>query len=138
VRPSPFFQVSLIRPNRLRCGHYTRGALANQLDDGIGDTLVLGSHGILPALTANQAPTAAGSDRGGLSNWIRSVELASARTRQAHRRHVQNPQVHLVDGREFGLDTTADEIAQIVGTFVGGAAIGSLIPPVVVAQRFQS
>ena len=55
MRPSPFFQVSLIRPNRLRCGHYTRGAAAKQLDDGVGDTLVWGPREILPALTANLA-----------------------------------------------------------------------------------
>src|SRR5271166_4246135 len=30
------------RPNRLRWGDYTRGAPASQLDDGIGDALVLG------------------------------------------------------------------------------------------------
>jgi hypothetical protein len=29
-------------PNRLRFRDYTRGASANQLDDGIGDILVLG------------------------------------------------------------------------------------------------
>jgi hypothetical protein len=34
--------MSLVRANRLRWGDYTRGAPANQLDDGIGDTLVLG------------------------------------------------------------------------------------------------
>jgi len=33
--------MSLFRPNRLRWSDYTRGAPANQLDDGIGDTLVL-------------------------------------------------------------------------------------------------
>jgi len=32
----------LFRPIRLRWDDYTRGAAANQLDDGIGDTFVLG------------------------------------------------------------------------------------------------
>jgi hypothetical protein len=34
--------MSLSRPNRLRRRDYTRGAPANQLDDGIGDTFVSG------------------------------------------------------------------------------------------------
>jgi len=34
--------MSLFRPNRLRRIDYTRGAPANQLDDGIGGSLVLG------------------------------------------------------------------------------------------------
>jgi hypothetical protein len=57
VRPSPFFKVSLIRPNRLRCGHYTRGAAANQLDDGIGDTLVGSLAGHFPRAVLALEPT---------------------------------------------------------------------------------
>jgi len=34
--------MSLVLPNRLRWSYYTGGAPVNQLDDGIGDTLVLG------------------------------------------------------------------------------------------------
>jgi hypothetical protein len=33
-------------------------------------------------------------------------------------RDVAHAQVHTVDGRDFGFDTAADEIAQIVKTFV--------------------
>ena len=39
-------------------------------------------------------------------------------TREAHRRDVPNAEVHIVDGRDFGFETAADEIAQIVRTFV--------------------
>ena len=52
----PVSKISLVRSNRLRCADYTGDAPAKQLDDGIGDTLVSGSRGILPALTANPAP----------------------------------------------------------------------------------
>src|SRR5579859_5782147 len=41
VRASPFFyRVARVRLNRLRWSDYSGGAAANQLDDGIGYTLV--------------------------------------------------------------------------------------------------
>src|SRR6202140_5871806 len=44
--------MSLVRSNRPRWSDYTRAAPANQLDDGTGDTLVLGPWNTVPALQA--------------------------------------------------------------------------------------
>jgi hypothetical protein len=103
-----------------------------QLDKGIGDTLVLalevpGSDRRRYQITltrfrhgrrCDHYPPLRASGRGGLSNWIRSVERASAKTRKAHRRDVPNAEVHTVNGRAFGFDTAAYEIAQMVRTSV--------------------
>jgi hypothetical protein len=44
--------MSLVRPNRPRWSEYARAGPANQLDDGIGDTLVLGPWNTVRALRA--------------------------------------------------------------------------------------
>jgi hypothetical protein len=44
--------MSRVRPNRLRCSNYSHGTLANQLDDGIGDTFVLDPWNKVRALQA--------------------------------------------------------------------------------------
>jgi pimeloyl-ACP methyl ester carboxylesterase len=40
---------------------------------------------------------------------------------EAYRRDVPNAEVHIVDGGHFALDTAADEIAEYVARFAGGA-----------------
>jgi pimeloyl-ACP methyl ester carboxylesterase len=37
---------------------------------------------------------------------------------EAYRRDVPNAQVHIVDGGHFALDTAADQIAELVRTFM--------------------
>jgi pimeloyl-ACP methyl ester carboxylesterase len=38
---------------------------------------------------------------------------------EAYRRDVPQAEVHIVDGGHFALDTAADEIADLVGQFIG-------------------
>src|ERR1700684_2068686 len=60
---SKLLPTCLYRPfsNCLRLGDYTRGAAANQLDDGIGDTFVLGSwYELRPSLFPNRDSTLIG------------------------------------------------------------------------------
>ncbi|MBZ5658354.1 MAG: alpha/beta hydrolase [Acidobacteriia bacterium] len=37
---------------------------------------------------------------------------------ESYRRDVPNPEVHIVDGGHFALDTAADEIAALIGPFM--------------------
>jgi len=45
---------------------------------------------------------------------------------QRYRNDVPNAEVHIVDGGPFALDTAADEIAALVGDFVGSSRRGLL------------